>query len=71
MNVNDVANEVVENTAPSDIALTLPNGSLYGSKVSGSLSNYWRGSVEENALGAVVGTLSTTDSDSGDVHSYS
>jgi len=67
VNVSDV----VENIAPTDIALTLANGSLYGTKVSFSSGTYWRGSVDENALGAVVGTLSTTDPDSGDVHSYS
>ena len=58
------------NLAPTDISLTLPNGSLYGSKVDPYGSKV-RGSIDENTTGAVIGTLSTTDLDGDfDSHSY-
>jgi hypothetical protein len=69
------------NYTPTDIDLTLPNGRVYETttpweEFSGHLP--WDEEVilgyvtiTENAFGTVIGSLSTTDADSGDVHSYS
>ncbi|MBT5795121.1 MAG: hypothetical protein HOI10_09690, partial [Deltaproteobacteria bacterium] len=51
------------NTAPTDIILDSSSGSSYGGK--NSSSGF---SIEENSLGAIVGSLSVTDLDANDTH---
>jgi hypothetical protein len=51
------------NTAPTDIILESSSGSSYGGK--NSSSGF---SIEENSLGAIVGSLSITDLDANDTH---
>ena len=54
---------IVINKAPTDITLDSLSGSSYGGK--NSSSGF---SIEENSLGAIVGSLSVTDPDANDTH---